>query len=385
VSVPEGAGTRLNELDCTRLEDALALAHQAIGLSDPNPRVGCVIGTADGTILGRGHTQRAGEAHAEAAALRHAGSLGHDVRGATAWVTLEPCAHQGRTPPCCDALIDAGLARVVVAMTDPNPLVLGQGIHRLRAAGITVDMASDSIAQRAAELNVGFISRHTRGRPWVRLKLAQSIDGRNALLDGTSQWITGPEARADGHAWRKRAGAVVTGIGTVLADDPRMDVRLVPTVLQPLRVVVDSRWRTPTSARVLEEPGRVLVAGLMEGRDAASGRFAGRAEVSGMPCVAGGPPRVDLVALVQMLFDRQVHELHVEAGGVLAGSFMRLGLVDELLAYLAPVFVGPGLAAVELPQATALKHLDRWSSVDLSPVGADIRWRLRRADGQKNG
>src|SRR4051812_46752903 len=220
------------------MRSALALAAEAIGLSDPNPRVGCVIVGADGRVIGQGHTQEAGGAHAEVMALRDAAARGETCAGATAYVTLEPCSHHGRTPPCCDALIAAGLGRVVYALDDPNPLVAGQGATRLRAAGITVE--SGPLADEARELNIGFFSRMQRARPWVRLKAAASLDGRTALNNGASQWITGPSARADGHAWRKRAGALLTGVGTVLDDNPRLDVRLVETARQPLRVIVDS-------------------------------------------------------------------------------------------------------------------------------------------------
>jgi diaminohydroxyphosphoribosylaminopyrimidine deaminase/5-amino-6-(5-phosphoribosylamino)uracil reductase len=217
--------------------------------------VGCVLGRADGSVLGRGATQQAGGPHAEVMALRDAAAAGHSVQGATAWVTLEPCAHHGRTPPCCDALIAAGLARVVVAIGDPFAQVAGAGLARLRAAGIEVVMADADIAQAAREINIGFFSRIERGRPWVRMKIAASLDGRTALPNGVSQWITGEPARTDGHAWRRRAAAVLTGIGTVLEDDPRLDVRLVPTPAQPLRVVVDSRLETPPAARLLQPPG----------------------------------------------------------------------------------------------------------------------------------
>src|SRR5450755_225770 len=208
------------------MREALALAEHSIGLSDPNPRVGCVIVAADGSVIGRGHTQEAGGAHAEIMALRDAASRGASVRGATVVVTLEPCSHHGRTPPCADTLVTAGVARVVMAMRDPNPLVAGQGAARLAAAGIVVEAGEGERQARA--LNIGFVSRMERGRPWLRLKAAISLDGRTALADGTSQWITGAPARADGHAWRKRAGAVLTGVGTVRDDDPRLDVRLVP-------------------------------------------------------------------------------------------------------------------------------------------------------------
>jgi diaminohydroxyphosphoribosylaminopyrimidine deaminase / 5-amino-6-(5-phosphoribosylamino)uracil reductase len=245
------------ELSSTPMGEALQWAEQAIGLCEPNPRVGCVIVAADGRVIGRGHTQQAGGPHAEVMALRDAAGNGHSVRGATVWVTLEPCSHHGRTPPCCDALIEAGVGRVVVAIEDPNPLVAGDGMRRLRAAGIRVDSGPGAEASR--DLNIGFFSRMERGRPWLRLKAAVSLDGRTALPDGTSQWITGLEARTDGHRFRRRAGAVLTGVGTVLDDDPRLDVRLVPTLMQPLRVIVDSRLDVPLTARVLQPPGSVLV------------------------------------------------------------------------------------------------------------------------------
>ena len=228
-------------LDRERLLQALVLAEGAFGVTEPNPRVGCLVGSRDGTIFGSGATQKAGGPHAEVMALRQAVQQGHDLRGATVWVTLEPCAHQGRTPPCCDALIEARVGRVVVGARDPFPAVNGAGLQRLRAAGVTVDMADDDdIAAACRDVNIGFFSRMERGRPWVRLKIAASLDGKTALSNGQSQWITGPEARKDGHAWRRRASAVLTGIGTVLADNPRLDVRLVPTEAQPMRVILDS-------------------------------------------------------------------------------------------------------------------------------------------------
>jgi len=245
-------------IDQHAMQRAVTLAQGAIGLSDPNPRVGCVILSAQGDTLGEGHTQLAGGPHAEVMALRDARSRGHSLQGATAYVTLEPCSHHGRTPPCADALVEAGLTRVVVAVSDPNPLVCGRGVARLRAAGIQVDIGL--AGEAATELNIGFFSRMQRGRPWVRMKMAGSLDGRTALPDGRSQWITGVAARTDGHAWRRRAGAVLTGIGTVLADDPRLDVRLVHTTHQPLRVVLDRRLRMPRQARLLAPPGRVLIA-----------------------------------------------------------------------------------------------------------------------------
>lgn len=332
------------------LEDALRLAEQAIGLTDPNPRVGCILLGKDGRELGRGHTQAAGQAHAEVMALRDAAVRGEDVRGATAVVTLEPCSHHGRTPPCCDALIAAGIERVVVALQDPNPLVAGQGITRLRAAGLQVEMGNEACADQARELNIGFLSRMQRGRPFVRLKAAISLDGRTALPDGRSQWITGEAARTDGHAWRRRAGAVLTGIGTVLADDPRMDVRLVPTARQPVRIVLDPQGRLPPDARILQPPGEVRVI---------------------------GPGRADLPALMTELGAQGINELHVEAGPTLSGAFLDTGLVDELLVYQAPVLLGAGRPLAELAPLSGLDAARRWRLVEATPVGQDLRLRLR--------
>jgi len=319
------------------MHEALALAHGAIGLSEPNPRVGCVITAPDGRVLGRGHTQQAGGAHAEVMALRDATARGESVRAATAWVTLEPCSHHGRTPPCCDALIAAGIARVVMAIEDPNPLVAGQGAARLSAAGVEVE--TGLLADEARELNIGFFSRMQRGRPWVRLKAAVSLDGRTALNNGASQWITGPEARTDGHAFRKRAGAVLTGVGTVLDDNPRLDVRLVETALQPLRVVVDSRLETPPASRILDAPGRTLIYAATRDEARATALRDRGAEMALAP---GANAKVNLAAMLADLAVRGVNELHVEAGHKLNGSFVREGLVDEFLIYMAPKLLGVG-------------------------------------------
>lgn len=355
---------------------ALALAAQATGLSDPNPRVGCVVVAADGRVIGEGCTQAAGGPHAEVVALQAARRAGHDPRGATAIVTLEPCSHHGRTPPCCDALIAAGIARVEVAVEDPNPLVAGQGIARLRAAGIAVDVVGGGWGAAARELNVGFFSRMQRGRPWLRMKIAASLDGTTALADGSSQWITGPAARADGHAWRKRAGAVLTGIGTVRDDDPRLDVREVPTAKQPLRVVVDSRLEIAPGARILQPPGRALVycaAGADDARRAAL--QAPHIEVATLPATAAG--KTDLHALVADLGEREVNELHVEAGHQLNGSLLRAGLVDELLVYLAPRLLGPGRGMAAIGPLQQLAQSLDFEFVDVERVGGDLRLRLR--------
>ena len=357
------------------LSDALTLASDAVGLTEPNPRVGCVIVGADGhTVLGRGHTQVAGSAHAEVMALRDAASRGQDVRGATAHVTLEPCSHQGRTPPCCDALIAARLSRVVVAVEDPNPRVSGAGLARLRAAGIEVVMGPPQMALASRELNIGFFSRMRRGRPWVRMKLAASLDGRTALANGTSQWITSAAARTDGHAWRKRAGAVLSGIGTVLADNPRLDVRLVTTSRQPLRVIVDARLQTPLDARIFELDSPVLVLAATPAPSAVAALQDRGAEVV---CLPGAAERVDLAAALALLAERGINELHVEAGATLNGSLLDLDLVDEILLYQAPMLVGAGRGMAALPELTALDGVRRLEFVEVSPVGPDMRLRLR--------
>ena len=308
-------------------------------------------------------------------ALRTAREAGHDPRGAIAYVTLEPCSHHGRTPPCCDALIEAGIAKVVVAIEDPNPLVAGRGIARLRAAGIEVEVVGGEWGDASRELNIGFFSRMIRGRPWVRMKIAASLDGRTALDSGASQWITGEAARIDGHAWRKRAGAVLTGIGTVQGDDPRLDVRLVPTEKQPLRVVVDSRLEIAASARMLQLPGQALIYTASADASRLAVLSAPHVEVARLPADAQG--KTDLQAMLLDLARREINELHVEAGEKLNGSLLRAGLDDELLIYVAPRLLGPGrgLAAIG-PFASLAESLD-FEFVDVERVGADLRLRLR--------
>lgn len=366
----------LSAQDEARLLRAVTLAEQSIGLSDPNPRVGCVLYAADGSLAGEGFTQQAGGPHAEVMAMRAAAAAGHSLAGGTAWVSLEPCAHHGRTPPCADALIAAGLARVVVALTDPYDQVAGRGIARLRAAGITVDLAGDGPARRAAQaLNIGFLSRVVRGRPWVRMKLAASLDGRTALPDGRSQWITGAAARTDGHAWRRRAQAVLTGIGTVLADDPQLDVRLVPTRRQPLRVVVDSQLQLRPQARLLATPGGVLVVAAQDHPERAAALREAGAQLRLLPGPGG---RIDLPSLLQQLAGDGVGELHVEAGAVLNGALLAAGLVDELLVYTAPMLIGPGRAMADLPLLPALDQAPMFRFTGSDMVGDDLRLLLRR-------
>jgi diaminohydroxyphosphoribosylaminopyrimidine deaminase/5-amino-6-(5-phosphoribosylamino)uracil reductase len=360
--------------DVAAMREALAQAEQAVGLTDPNPRVGCVLVGAQGQRVA-GHTQAAGEAHAEVMALRAAAAAGWNPRGATAYVTLEPCSHHGRTPPCCDALIAAGVTRVVIGAQDPNPLVAGRGIERLRAAGIAVQ--SGLLADASRELNIGFFSRMLRGRPWVRMKIAASLDGRTALPDGRSQWITGTAARTDGHAWRRRAGAVLTGVGTVREDDPRLDVRLVPTARQPLRVVIDSRLETPTEARILPAPGAVLVYAAQPQAERARALQAQGAEIALKPGPTG---KVDLAAVLADLAARGVNELHVEAGHKLNGSFLREGLVDELLVYLAPTLLGQGREMAAFGPLAQLDDAVRWRFTAVDRVGEDLRLMARRSD-----
>lgn len=354
--------------DEAAMRQALQLAEQAIGLSDPNPRVGCVILAPDGRLLGAGHTQAAGQAHAEIMALRDAQARGEDVRGATAYVTLEPCAHHGRTPPCCDALIAAGLGRVVAALGDPNPQVAGQGMARLQAAGIRTGLGL--LAVPARELNIGFFSRMLRARPFVRMKIAASLDGRTALPDGRSQWITAESARRDGHAWRRRAGALLTGIGTVREDDPRLDVRLVPTQHQPLRVIVDSRLETPPGARILQPPGQVLIYAAQDSAERATALRATGAEIVLLPDPSG---KVDLAALMHDLGGRGINELHVEAGHKLNGSLLRAGLVDEFLVYLAPKLLGQGREMAAFGPLNSLDEAPQLLWREITPVGEDLR------------
>lgn len=377
--VPEDCATR-------KLRSATRLAHYSLTLSNPNPRVGCVVLAPDGREIGCGHTQQAGGPHAEVMALRDAAQRGESTQGATAYVTLEPCSHHGRTPPCCDALIAAGVAKVVVATGDPNPQVAGRGLDRLRAAGIEVELLPpDSEAALASrELNIGFFSRMIRGTPWVRMKAAMSLDGVTALSNGTSQWITGEAARVDGHAWRARACAVLTGIGTVLEDDPMLDVRQVPTPRQPHLVIIDSKLETPATARLFQAPAQGLTRRVFIYCAVSDASRQAALEQRGATVIAlpGAGGKVDLAAMLRDLATREVNELHLEAGHKLNGSFVREGLVDEFLLYLAPQLLGMGGAG--LANWGPLQSLDqrlplRFASVE--PVGDDLRI-LARVQGR---
>ena len=354
------------------IEHALELARQARLLCPPNPAVGCVLVAPDGQILGEGQTQRTGGAHAEIMALKAAQSRGLSVTGATVFVTLEPCAHQGRTGPCCDALIRAGVGKVVASLEDPNPRVAGAGFARLRAAGIEVVVGPGAEASR--ELNIGFFSRMVRQLPWVRLKVAASLDGKTALDNGTSQWITADAARTDGHAWRARACAVLTGIGTVLEDDPQLDVRLVATERQPPLVVVDSRLETPLKARLFNSERSVLIytasndAGKIQALQARGATVIARPEPT-----PAGPTKVDLAAMLRDLANREVNELHVEAGHKLNGSLVRTGLVDEFLVYLAPKLIGQGRDMANFGPLSALSEALPLVFHSTQMVGPDLR------------
>jgi diaminohydroxyphosphoribosylaminopyrimidine deaminase/5-amino-6-(5-phosphoribosylamino)uracil reductase len=351
---------------------ALQLAQRGLCTTTPNPRVGCVV-VREGRVIGEGWHEKAGGPHAEAAALSEIVGAGDTATGATAYVTLEPCSHFGRTPPCVDALIEAGVVRVVAAMPDPNPLVAGQGLAKLAVAGI--DVTSGLLAAAAQELNIGFVSRMTRGRPWLRLKVAASLDGKTALNNGVSQWITGAEARRDAHAWRARSCAVLTGIGTVKDDNPRLTVREVETMRQPLRVVIDSRLETPLDAAVLEG-GNVLIAAAQDNERGIALRARG-AEIVILPNAQG---KVELADLMQELGRRGINEVLAEAGTRLNGSLLREGCVDELLIYQAPILLGDAARGMfGLAELTDLAGARRLNIIERRSVGADFRIRARLA------
>lgn len=368
------------------IQQALAQAAQSLLLTSPNPRVGCVITSADGLELGLGHTQHAGGPHAEIMALRDAHAQGHSLRGATAYVTLEPCSHHGRTGPCCDALIAAGIQKVVASNTDPNPLVVGQGFARLRAAGIEVEVLppDDPLARQARELNIGFFSRMVRKKPWVRMKMAASLDGQTALQNGVSQWITSEAARTDGHAWRARACAVLTGIGTVLADNPKLDVRLVETPRQPHLVIVDSCLETPLDAALFIAGRACFIYAAVPNNEKKAALEARGATVTYLPGLTPETEaKVDLNAMLTDLARREINELHVEAGHKLNGSFIREGLVDELLVYLAPKLLGLGQGMANFGPLTTLDNAVNLTFHSVEQVGVDLRV-LARPPGRDN-
>lgn len=348
------------------MAEALRLAEQGLYTTTPNPRVGCVIVQND-NVVGRGWHAKAGEPHAEIYALRDAGA---QAKGATVYVTLEPCSHFGRTPPCATALIEAGVSRVIIAMEDPNPAIDGGGISQLQQAGMVVQ--TGLLAAEAEALNIGFVTRMRKGRPWVRTKIAASLDGRTALKNGQSQWITGEAARRDGHRWRARSCAVLTGIGSVRDDDPLLTVRHVETSRQPLRVVVDSRLAIPLSAKLLQEAERTWIFTAQPDTGKQHQLAATGARVTVLPEKNGG--RVDLAAMLKELGKAGINELLVESGAVLNGAFIAAGLVDEMILYLAPTLLGDtahGMLAV--PELTTLADKYSMQLQDVRKVGQDIR------------
>jgi len=358
----------ITESDTHWMSVALSWAEKAMYITTPNPRVGCVIVNAQGVLLGAGHTQPAGQAHAEMMALQDAKSQGHSVAGATAYVTLEPCSHQGRTGPCCDALIHAGLLRLVVAVQDPNPQVNGNGIALLRQAGIQVDIGV--LEDKARSLNPGFFKRMTQGLPWIRLKVAASLDGQTALTNGESQWITSASARQDGHAWRARSCAVLTGIGTVLQDDPQLNVRDIDTPRQPTLVIVDSKLETPLNARLWDTQREVWIYCATGDTDRKAALKAKGARVMCLPNAQG---KVDLRALVQDLGQKAINELHIEAGFKLNGSLLAANVVDELLIYLAPLLIGQGLGMASLGAFETLSQALKLKIQNVTTIGDDVR------------
>ncbi len=364
------------EFDHACMRRAIALAAGVLYRTSPNPRVGCVL-ARDGHVIGEGATEAAGRRHAEIVALDVARARGLDPRGCTAYVTLEPCAHVGRTPPCADALLAAGVARVVAASRDPNPRVAGGGLQRLAATGVRTECGL--LENAARELNLGFFSRCERGRPWLRLKAAASLDGVTALPDGSSQWITSAAARADGHHWRARACALLTGIGTVRDDDPELTVRHVATPRQPPRIVVDSRLQLTPTARLLRS-GQVWVAHLAgaDAQRAAALRERG-AELIEVAADPRAPGKIDLHALLRALAEREVGELHAEAGAGLNASLLGAGLVDELLLYIAPKLLGQGRGIAPFGPLASVDHALRLHRVELERIGDDYRWRARIA------
>jgi diaminohydroxyphosphoribosylaminopyrimidine deaminase / 5-amino-6-(5-phosphoribosylamino)uracil reductase len=362
------------------MRQALALAEGALYVPSPNPRVGCVL-VRDAKVIGAGATQRVGSHHAEVMALKDMAARGNDASGATMYITLEPCSHHGRTPPCVDAIIAARPTRVVFAHFDPNPSVAGRGMRRLRDAGIVVDIGV--CADEALAINPGFVSRMTRGLPYVWMKIAASLDGKTGLTNGVSQWITGPEARADGHHWRARSCVVLTGIGTVRADNPKMTVRHVVTARQPRRAVIDPGFEINDDAAVLSGEGAIVFTGDQNAKKAA--RFADRGiTVVNVPEDSPAPAgqarrRIDMRAMMRWLAEHDTNEVHVEAGSGLNGALLQADCVDELLVYMAPMLLGEGLSMAQLPSLTKLEGVQRFEFTDVTRFGADVRLRARLA------
>ena len=368
---PETAGIAAwTDTEQQLMARALQLAQRGLYTTDPNPRVGCVLAQGD-KVLAEGWHERAGGPHAEAMALAAAGEA---ARGSTAYVTLEPCNHHGRTPPCTEALLRAGVAQVIYALRDPNTQVRGGGEQRLLEGGISV--RSGLLADASRELNCGYVKRLTTGLPWVRIKLAMSLDGRTALASGESRWITAEPARKDAQRYRARSSAIVTGIGTILADDPAMNVRLPDSDRQPLRVVLDSDMRTPPQARVVQRDGAVWV---LTAREQLVRRAALQAQKVQVQVLGNAEPQVPLRAVLQRLADAQANEVWVEAGATLTGAFVAAGLFDELVVYVAPALLGPDARPLlHLPALHSLDQRQRLRYTDVTRVGDDLRLTLQR-------
>ena len=355
------------------MRQALRLAESVLYITAPNPRVACLI-VRDGQLLAQGATQQAGGPHAEVVALRQAVERGVNVAGSTVYVTLEPCSHYGRTPPCVDALIAAKPARVVIAMGDPNPLVNGQGVAKLRAAGIAV--TSNVCLEEALSVNPGFVSRMVRKTPWVWLKMAASLDGRIALPNGESQWITSAAARADGHHWRARSCVVLTGVGTVLADNPQMNVRHVETPRQPIKAIVDTRFQVTEQASLFDgTPAWVFTCA--SNPEKAQKLADKNVQVVELPAAGG---KVDLAALLQWLAEHDINEVHVEAGARLSGAFLQAQCADELLVYMAPMLLGDGIGMARLAPLQQLAQAQRFEFIDTLSLSPDVRLRARQAE-----
>ncbi len=376
------------------IAQGLTQAHLALPNSPPNPAVGCVIVSPTGKVIGQGHTQATGAAHAEVMALRDVLTKGESAAGSTAYVTLEPCSHFGRTPPCCNALIDAKVAKVVIALLDPNPLVAGKGVAMLRTAGVQVEVLDAAHPQALAtkELMLGFFSRMVRKTPWVRVKIAASLDGKTALNNGQSQWITSAAAREDGHQWRARAGAILTGVGTVLADDPILNVRVsasddAATTRQPPLVIVDSQLRTPVDAKlfainiIAPKATNTMSRAIFIYTNSSDKAKIAALEAKGATVIqlpnADENGQVNLSAMLHDLALREVNELHVEAGATLNGALIAAGLVDEFLVYLAPKLLGPGRSMLDVPALNDLNPTLALEFKSVTTVGEDIRLLVR--------
>jgi len=363
--------------DKTFMLEALSLAIQARGVSDPNPRVGCVI-VKNNQIIGQGFTQVYGSHHAEIMALQDARQQGNDLQGATVYVTLEPCCHHGKTPPCSNALIEANVAKVVIATLDPNPLVSGQGVAQLQAQGIEVQ--TGLLELQAMMQNLGFMKRMRDGSPWVRLKMASSLDGVTALPNGKSQWITSEAARADGHQWRSQANILLTGIGTVLADNPQLNVRGVPIMKQPLRAIIDSKLDIPLDAHILHNGATIIYCASSESSPSREKRAALsdlNVQVIELPNPHG---KVDLPGVMKHLAaNYEANEVHVEAGFKLNGSLIREECVDELLLYVAPQLLGTGSGLANIDPLESLPNQNAWEFIDQQCIGTDLRLRLMKS------